>query len=211
MARVKKKHIRCEAAPPPADLDLGLTMGSVWIPFRGAVMRAGTLEALLPPLSDGRVQARAGAFYTWPSGGAVKRTDHIDRSWWTTAQRIEPVSNRAYFIMEDFDMLAVGIEVERAAVEALWPPLAAEPVASDDLIPEPAATSKGGTKPLPIWGEIVYPHFDEEVTLKGPFPSLGSARDAVIALLKDRKKAVPHDRTIEKRIRKHRPAWITGA
>ncbi len=73
------------------------------------------------------------------------------------------------------------------------------------LFPAPA---KGGPKPLAIWSELIEPHFDNEVKLDGPFPSLGSARDAVILLLQERGKAVPHTRTIERRIRAHRPNWV---
>jgi hypothetical protein len=71
-----------------------------------------------------------------------------------------------------------------------------------------AARPKGGNPPHPIWSELVEPHFDDEVKRNGPFPSLGKARDAVIGLLQEKKKAVPHDRTIERHIRKYRPGWV---
>jgi len=52
MAPVKRKCTRRLVAPPPAGFDLGLTTSCVWMPFREAAARAGTLEALLPPLSS---------------------------------------------------------------------------------------------------------------------------------------------------------------
>src|SRR5882672_2032528 len=109
MAPVKRKRTRRLVAPPPAELDLTLTMSPVWMPLREAVAWAGSLEALLPALSSGRIRARAANFYSGPSGGAVKRADHsIYPSWWAEA-RIDPASDRGYFAMEDFDMLATGI------------------------------------------------------------------------------------------------------
>ena len=69
-------------------------------------------------------------------------------------------------------------------------------------------TPKGGKKPLAIWAEIVEPHFDPLVESNGPFPSLGEARTAVRRLLKARKKAVPHNRTIERWLNDHHPRWF---
>jgi hypothetical protein len=88
MAKVDKKHKRLLVAPPAglripkatADLlralaahDRDAALSAVWMPLREAVARAGTLEALLPALSDGRIRARAAGFYSGPNGGAVTR------------------------------------------------------------------------------------------------------------------------------------------
>lgn len=148
VAKVKRKHTR-RLVPPPAQLDLSLTTSPVWMPLHEGVARTGTLDALLPTLCDGRIIARAAAFYTWPSGGQVKRDRSIPQSWWTRA-RIDPASDRAYFDMEDYHLLAVGIELEPAAVEALWPTPAAVH----------APLHAGGKDPVHNW-EGAASHVDE--------------------------------------------------
>jgi hypothetical protein len=105
--------------------DTGLT--PVSMPFREAVARAGTLETLLSALRAGRVMARYSRLYSWPEVGAIKQpTTDIMPSWWAHAHDIDPAAARARFTMAladsvTYEVLAVGIELERDAVEALWP------------------------------------------------------------------------------------------
>ncbi|MET4275163.1 MULTISPECIES: hypothetical protein [unclassified Bradyrhizobium] len=73
-------------------------------------------------------------------------------------------------------------------------------------VPPPQETEPA--KLPPQWIQIVDAHISSEIERNGRFPTLGSARDTVIGLLRDRKKAIPNDRTIERGIHKHRPSWI---
>jgi hypothetical protein len=202
MAKVEKKHIGRVVAPPPAELDLSLTTGAVWMPFREAVARAGTFEALLPALSDGRIRARAADFYNGPSGGAVNRADHsIYPSWWAEA-RIDAASDRGYFAMEFFDMLAVGIELERAAVESLWPTTIV-----------PASRHTGGRDPDHDW-EGAASYVDHVVTAHGPLPRHKDGEPVLaraVGLMTDwfekNDPPAPQERSIRRWIGKNPRSW----
>jgi hypothetical protein len=202
MARVKKKHIRLVAAPPPAEFDLSLTTGSVWMPFREAMARAGTLEALLPALRDGRIRARAADFYEGTVGGAMKRADRsINLSWWAGA-RVDPASNRAYFAMEYFDMLATGIELERGAVETLWP-----------TTNVPAPPHAGGRDPEHDWEDSAH-HVDDWVAAHGPLPRhkdgnpvITRAVELMTEWFNRNDPPAPHERSIRKWIQKTPRSW----
>jgi hypothetical protein len=177
------------------------------MPLREAEKRAGSVEALLPHLRGGRIMTRHGGLYR-PSSGAPQpqADDRIPAGWWANARDIDPATGRVLFAVDPLfqivpaaaDTLAIGIELERAAVEALWP---AKPKSSE---------SKRGAKPSAAWAKV-QPHFDHLVDCDGPFPSLGSARDSVKLLLKEKKLGRLNDRTIERWINKHRPQWVRGA
>jgi hypothetical protein len=94
------------------------------------------------------------------------------------------------------------------------PPQQVSPAAvqvADNSLPADPKRRKGGSKPLSIW-EMVELHFDDLIGKEGgpPYPTLGKARDAVKQFLTDSKKALPVDRTIERRINKHRPNWVAS-
>jgi hypothetical protein len=165
----------------------------MWTPLRKAVARVGSLEALLPLLRDGRVLALHAGLFTWPAGGPVKTADfNIAPSWWKGATNIDPEAGRAVFEMDWFKALAIGIEIERAPLEALVPAQVGR---------------KRGAKPSPVWLKI-FAHFDAQVATKGQFPNLNSAAEAVHAWLKEQKLVVLNLRTIERGIEKNRPNWI---
>jgi hypothetical protein len=172
----------------------------MWIPWGEALTRAGSFEALRPHLCAGTILARHNGLYLWPGGGAV--TADIRPDWWATA-RIDPTTGRVTFTRMFFsgvrnEVFAIGIELERAAVEALWPAKAK------------SSESRRGAKPSAAWAKV-QPHFDHLVDCDGPFPSLGSARESVKLLLKEKKLGRLNDRTIERWINKHRPQWVRGA
>ena len=73
--------------------------------------------------------------------------------------------------------------------------------------PPPAPEPPPASKP-PWWILTVDLQIDAEIERNDQFPTLGSARDTVMGLLKTQKKAVPRDRTIERGIRRYRPYWI---
>lgn len=164
------------------------------MPLQEAVRQAGSFDALRPSLRAGRIFAR-GDLSAWPGGGLVKTpSPHIPPQWWEDGdiRSIDVASGRVFFIMDWHDVLAIGVELERAAVEAQWP--------------KPAGR-KRGAKPLPVWPKV-FAHLDAEVAANGRFPSLAAAADAAALWLKDHKFAVPDPRTIERKIKKLRPdAW----
>src|SRR2546430_11805532 len=84
------------------------------------------LRPCWPPLRAGRVMAHYTRLYTWPGGGVIPRpTPDIMPSWWAHAHDIDAAAGRARFTMAladavTYEVLAVGIGLERDAVEALW-------------------------------------------------------------------------------------------
>jgi hypothetical protein len=116
----------------------------VWIPFRQAVKRAGSLDALMPALRDGRVFARHGGLYV--NGGPAVPAGSISQSWWAanTARDIDPEANRAVFVMDllggPLPMVAIGIEVEGGPpLRRFTEPEAEKPAAKS--VTKPAAKS----------------------------------------------------------------------
>jgi hypothetical protein len=171
--------------------------------FAKAVARAGSLAALLAAARRGDVFARAADFFM--NGRSTRRTDrNIPSAWWADAHDINPAAGRATFVMggpiegASYELLAIGIEVESAAVEALWP-----------VESKPPGLPRG-PRPSAAW-EKVQPHFDKLVDQEGPFPSLGSARDSVKLFLTEKNLSRLDDRTIERWINRHRPHWVRGA
>jgi hypothetical protein len=174
----------------------------VWMPLHEAVKRAGSVEALRPHLHDGRILARHKGVYTLP-GVTPKMVEHdrIPAGWWRTAHDIEAATGRAQFTgvrvkIGLYEVLAVGIEVERAAVEALWP------------TPPKVPGRKRGAKPSKVWQQI-FDHFDPIVASKGKFPTLGSAATSVETWLENNNKRL-HRSTIERGIINYRSDWITA-
>jgi len=100
--------------------------------LRDAVAWAGSLDALMPHLKNARIMARGGGgFYTSDGRPMERADDRIPASWWEYAHDIDPATGRAYFTtgpavtwtgadeIHQADVLVIGIELERAAVEAL--------------------------------------------------------------------------------------------
>ena len=69
------------------------------MPLEEAVRRAGSLEALLPHLREGRAPARHNGLYRWPTGEAVFGPGDIDPHLWAKAL-VEPDIGQAVFTME---------------------------------------------------------------------------------------------------------------
>ena len=129
-----------------------MTPSSPWIPWRQALDRAGSFEALRSHLHAGRILARRGGSYYWPSGSEHDGPGNVDPSWWGNA-REDSDSGRVIFTMSliapmskdapgaSFDIFAIGIEIEAESVERLFPvvteltPAAIEPAPAE---PEPA-------------------------------------------------------------------------
>ena len=160
-----------------------------WMSFAKAVARAGSLEDLLVRMRDMQVASRAADFFM--NGNSTKRADrNIPHDWWAedVAHDINPAAGRAVFRLNagiegaNFDEVAIGIEIEGAAVDALW------------LAKQKPSGGKRGKKPYPFWAKVQL-HFDNLVSREGPFPSLGSARESVKLWLKGKRLVQPDDRT----------------
>jgi hypothetical protein len=124
--------------------------GAVWMPLREALERAGGFEALQPHLWAGRILARHGGLYDWPKGyGVESKPGNIHRDWWAAAY-VDPDSGRVILTQDLSGMIvgpgppiprevfAIGIEVEREAVERMFPanPPHTAPATQADVIGE---------------------------------------------------------------------------
>jgi hypothetical protein len=173
------------------------------MPLAEGVKRAGSFEALLPYLRDGRILARRDGLYSFPGGRAQGGPGNISPRWWAEA-RYDTATGRVIFTFDGWsdnpsvprELFATGVELERAPVEARW---------SATLKPP---GRKRGVKPSPVWQQI-FRHFDPIVARKGKFPSVGSAASSVETWLKDNNKSLSRS-AIERGIPKYRPDWIAA-
>jgi hypothetical protein len=204
-----------------------------WISTGQALVWAGSPEDLAKACARSGLLARYG-FLLQDGRGRARPDSYIPVSWWMKALSVHIEADRITFVLPGPAgthrvLTAFGVEFLGGAAEKLFPPSerlkrikavpaaitvamelpAADPAAAGPL-PSKLEKSKGGSNPLPIWSEIVAPHFDKETKQKGPFDSLGKARDAIKLELETRGKAVPDDRTIERWINRHRADWIKG-
>jgi hypothetical protein len=144
-----------------AKADGDTTTWRMWL--RQAVRWAGSLDVLLPPLRDGRVAAFHGGL-RWLDGTIMADMNvgpAIPSDWWIDA-KVYPDANRARFTVpitehpggrDTREVVAVEIEVEGAAVEALWP---TPPSDAPAMAPKPLPDQrrKGGRKPEYDWDAI---------------------------------------------------------
>ena len=77
---------------------------------------------------------------------------NIAPSWWKSAKSIDPAGNRAVFAMDWIDMLAIGIEIEKATLRSLFPDRGKTP---------------RGRRPLHDW-EGAWRHVEAYVAEHGP-------------------------------------------
>jgi hypothetical protein len=97
-----------------------------WPSLHDVAERAGTHDVLLPYLQEGRIVARASEYLYWPSGEPMKLPPRsIPRAWWGEVRSIELATSRVCFVMDGVDVMAVGVELEPAAVEAALKPAVA--------------------------------------------------------------------------------------
>jgi hypothetical protein len=180
-----------------------------WMSFAEAVARAGSFEALRPHLFAGRIIARYSRLCFWP-GGEVDNTlptTDIDPSWWAddVAHDIEPEAGRAQFITDLGNQLARGIELERAAVEALWPVKPKPPLARKKSKGK-KGTSAAGTKESPLWKAKIVPHLKTLFPGK-PYPTKNESFHAAKDWLFDNEKTLS-DSAIREGIKRHFPKWF---
>src|SRR5262245_51195149 len=119
-----------------------------WMPLAEAEACAGSFEALLPRLRDGRILARYTELRFWPSGQPYDGPGDIKPAWWSTGREIDGrlvvtrprlrPTPRLYILGPDMpswpdpppdEVFPIGVELERAAVERLFPTAADQPAA----------------------------------------------------------------------------------
>jgi hypothetical protein len=174
----------------------------MWMSLQEAVERAALFEAMRPHLIGGRILARAKDFYT-AEGSAIKQVDRrIDPAWWAAA-RHDPATDRVYFTMagmiegaSTWELLAVGVELERAAVDALWPAMTK------------SSGRKGGGRPPENDWQRAFQYVDDYIDRHG----LLSAKERVVELVEDwfRKNDPPppkSPRTIPNKIKGKEGIW----
>ncbi len=133
--------------------------------LREAVERAGSLDALLPLLVQGLILARATHFLEWPSGAPIKLPSlDIGPIWWGTVRTIDPDTGRVCFATDFFEVMAIGVALERAAVEATWPAAV-------------AVRHPGGKPPDHAWEDAAR-HVDSWVKDHGPLPRHKSGKQS---------------------------------
>jgi hypothetical protein len=129
-----------------------------------ALARAGSFEALVPHLREGRILARCSEIHR-PGIGQASGPRDIRPDWWTNA-RVDPATGRVMLTTPGsriispgetpppprrHEVFALGIEVERGSVDALWP---AKPKAQG---------RKRGPKQSAIWAPLLA-HLDRLVS-----------------------------------------------
>ena len=220
------------------------------MPFAEALERAGSFEALLPHLREGSILARCQGIYSWPSGRAESGPRDIPPEWWAKA-RIDPATGRVILTApgarvispggprpppKTREVFAIGIELEAAAVETLFPvstvsvspveaessvatvsasPVATEPPVETVSVTTPLArkkskgkkgTSAAGTKELPLWKANIVPHLKTLFPGK-PYPSKNESFHAAKDWLLDNNKSLS-DSAIREGIKRHFPKWF---
>ena len=123
------------------------TPAGFWMSLREAVERAGSFEALLPHLQAGRIVARADHFRYWDGAPVKIPSLDIDPDWWSHVLSVNQALGRVEFEM-DIDIMAIGVELERAAVEALLPGAPDEHEKMGGLPPANAQSAASGAKKL---------------------------------------------------------------
>jgi hypothetical protein len=180
------------------------------MPLAEAVKRAGSFAALLPHLCAGSILTRRNGFYSWPGGQARGGPGNIPPSWWVKA-REDATSGRVIFSFAGWsdspsvprELFAAGVEVERAAVERLFP-----------VATVPAPRHAGGRDPDNDW-EGATRHVDDWVTAHGPLPrrkdgepNVARAVELMTEWFNDNEPPAPKRESIYRWLRDNpHPAW----
>jgi len=158
------------------------------MPFAEAVERAGSFEASRPHLRGARILAQHEGLYSFPDGEAAGEPGKIPPDWWEEA-RVDPSTGRVIFKKEELrvvirkffvpegdqvgfvrperEMFALGIVLERTAVETLFPAPAAR-------TPRHAGGRDADHNWLGAAG-----HVDRSVTAHGPLPRHNDGRPII--------------------------------
>jgi hypothetical protein len=189
------------------------------MPWDEALTRAGSFDALRPRLQEARILARHNGLYRWSGGGRRSGPGDIQPDWWTDA-RVDLATGRVIFAIPGLrifwlggpsddrppvtsEVFAVGIELERAAVERLFPVAAAG-----------ALRHAGGRDPDNDW-EGAAGHVDAWVAAHGPLPrhkddrpTVARAVELMTEWFEENQPPAPPRESIYRWLRKNpHPAW----
>jgi hypothetical protein len=177
------------------------------MPWDEALTRAGSLDALRPHLCAGSILARRAGLYSLPGARAQGGPGNISSQWWAKAHE-DAATGRVMFTFPDRpsgfrELFAIGIEVERAAVERLFP-----------VAPVPAPRHAGGRDPDNDW-EGAARHVDDWVRAHGPLPrrkdgepNLARAVELMTEWFETNEPPAPKPRSIYRWLKDNpHPAW----
>jgi hypothetical protein len=107
---------------------------TLWMPWREALKRAGSFDALQPHLHLGRIPVRHGGLYSWPDAQPRSGPGDVKPEWWAHAYvqagRVifitEPVVSGYAVTHEQVFAYAVSVELGHPAVDALFPVVTAD-------------------------------------------------------------------------------------
>ena len=120
----------------------------------------------------------------------------IDSIWWGTVRSIDQDAGRVCFAMEFFQVMAIGVALERAAVEATWPAKASA---------KQSIKGKRGPKQYGTWDDHLLPHLDslfQNGTITNTEDAFHEAKNWL-----EQKGLVWADKTIREGIKRNRPDW----
>jgi hypothetical protein len=199
------------------------------MPLAEALERAGSFEALLPHLREGRILAQHCGLHTWPEGAAESGPGDIPPDWWPDA-RVDRATGRLIFkkpglqvtirgfgvpdmhrvVSPDREVFALDPHLERSAVDALWPAKPKLPRPASVRTPLARKKSKGkktavGAKESVVWVELVA-YLKAKFPGK-PYPQSNVSFNAAKNWLLDNKKALLAESTIRAGLKRHFPKW----
>jgi hypothetical protein len=211
----------------------------LWVLLQDVIARAGSFDDVLPHLESGRIMARATDFYTLGNERKERADNQIPPRWWKwQLRKTEPAAGRVWFNMElgdriadellqrarypgldfyghlvDHVLLAIGIELERGAVEELWPKAVTPIEASWPRVIIPAEVSPtpkhAGGRPTLEW-EAAARHVDSCIAVHGPLvgdeedePALKRAVELMTEGFERSSRSAPDGPNIYRWIREH--------
>lgn len=207
MAKTAKRKRKPNSATAKSERE-GDLLPSERMPFAEALTRAGSVEALLSWLCEVPILAWHQGLYQSPSGKKWRGPARLGPGWWPQA-RVDPTTRRVIFLMhdedffvEDLELFAFGIELERGVVEARFP-----------AATEPTPRHAGGKDPEHNW-EGAAGHVDAWVRDHGPLPRhkngapiVARAVGLMTEWFEDNDPPAPKERTIQRWIGKNPRSW----
>jgi hypothetical protein len=178
------------------------------MPFAKALARAGSFEALLPHLRGGRILARHKGLFTWPEARWKSGPGNIRPEWWANA-RVDPATGRVILTTPGSriisagrplppptirEVFAVGIELEAAAVERLFP-----------APPKPPRRTSG-PKQSAVWDPLLI-HLDAMIAC-GKIANPAEDTFAEARRWLETSKRSLSDDALRRGIKRNRPKWF---
>jgi hypothetical protein len=184
------------------------------MPFAKALVRAGSLEALLARLREGAILAWCSAIYYWPSAQPASGPRDIPPDWWTDA-RVDPAIGRVILTVPGSRIISPGqTPPPRRRREVFAMDIELEVTALETLFPIASTRVSGGRDPDHDW-EGAARHVDDSVAAKGPLPRRKNGepnKSPAVTLMtewfKTNQPPAPERETIYRWLRENpHPAW----